>query len=124
MHKPDVASVLWAASPHRSTGGGTVTLARFFAFYGTTRYSTGMSPTATGFTDQYGNAAPGLAFYHARYYDPAVGQLTSAYTMADGPNRYGYVARNPIIATDLSDRMLTIGDGMDGGTPTRSQCSR
>ncbi|HET8905873.1 MAG TPA: hypothetical protein VFN11_02785 [Ktedonobacterales bacterium] len=36
-----------------------------------------------------------LDYYCARYYDAALGQLTSADTVSAGLNRYGYMKGNP-----------------------------
>jgi RHS repeat-associated protein len=101
---------------------GNLTSAQLFAPYGATRYNSGTSPTAKGFTRQYGDAATGLAYYHARYYDPALGQFASADTVADGLNRYGYVRGNPTTATDPGAfRRHTVECGQyDGGTTGES----
>jgi hypothetical protein len=56
----------------------------------------------------------------ARYYDPTVGQFTSADTLlAGGLNRYGYVGGNPTTATDPSGHMDD--EGPDEGGPTGDQ---
>src|SRR6185312_613031 len=69
-------------------------------------------PTTKGFTGQYSDASTGLDYYGARYYDPALGQFTSADTVG-GLNRYGYVAGNPETATDPSGHRLYNGDNGD-----------
>ncbi len=64
-------------------------------------YTSGTMPTAKGFTGQYADAARGWTITVPGYYDPALGQFTSADTV-DGLNRYGYVAGNPETATDTT----------------------
>ena len=65
-----------------------------------------MLPTDYGYTGQRSDASSGLDYYGARYYDPTLGQFTSADTLlARGLNRYGYVGGNPTTATDPSGHM-------------------
>ncbi|MBF6592573.1 MAG: RHS repeat-associated core domain-containing protein, partial [Ktedonobacterales bacterium] len=54
--------------------------------------------------------------YNARYYDPAVGQFTSADSdAAGGLNRYAYVGGKPETRTDPSgQRAITMEGGRDG----------
>src|SRR5512146_3232987 len=69
-------------------------------------------PTAKGFTGQHSDAATsGLDYYGARYYDPSLGQFTSADTVTDGLNRYGYVKGNPETHTDPTGHMLDCRQG-------------
>ncbi|HEX6797111.1 MAG TPA: RHS repeat-associated core domain-containing protein [Ktedonobacterales bacterium] len=68
--------------------------------YGNVRYSSGTMPGTYGFTGQRSDAATGLDYYIARYYDPVLGQFTSADSVQDGLNRYTYVGGNPTTATD------------------------
>ncbi|HEY7343322.1 MAG TPA: RHS repeat-associated core domain-containing protein, partial [Ktedonobacterales bacterium] len=94
---------------------GTATGGVLYGPYGGVRYSTGTLPTAKGFTGQYSDASTGLDYYGARYYDPQLGQFTSADTVADGLNRYGYVKGNPETATDPTGHRTD--DGFhDGGS--------
>jgi RHS repeat-associated protein len=88
---------LGSVSESLSTSG-SVTGAQLFAPYGSVRYSTGSFPGPQAFTGQRQDGS-GLAYFNARYYDPAAGQFTSADSV-QGPNRYGYVAGNPETATD------------------------
>jgi hypothetical protein len=53
----------------------------------------------------------GLDYFHARYYDPVVGQFVSEDTV-QGPNRYAYVAGNPETNTDPTGQFMM---GMCGG---------
>ena len=86
---------------------GLMTAGQLYGPYGAVRYTTvGTLPTSRGFTGQYADtSSDGLDYYGARYYDPLLGQFTSADTVADGTdglNRYGYVNGNPTTATDPS----------------------
>jgi RHS repeat-associated protein len=95
---------------------GTATGSILYGPYGGVRYSNGTMPTAKGFTGQYADASTGLDYYGARYYDPALGQFTSADTVSDGAsglNRYGYVKGNPETFTDPSGHRLYNGDNGD-----------
>ena len=83
-------------------GSGHVTASQLYAPYGQGRYSTGVMPTAKGFTGQRLDPS-GLNYYNARYYDAGVGQFTSA-DPVQGPNRYAYVAGNPETMTDPSGK--------------------
>jgi RHS repeat-associated protein len=79
---------------------GVAVASQLFGPYGGVRYANGTMPTAKGFTGQQSDAAvSGLDYYVARYYDPALGQFTSADDQ-QGPNRYGYVTGNPETLTD------------------------
>jgi RHS repeat-associated protein len=87
-------------------GSASVTASALYGPYGTFRYSSGGTmPTARGFTGQYADAATGLDYYGARYYDPAVGQFAQADTMLDGLNRYAYVGGNPETRIDPTGHM-------------------
>jgi RHS repeat-associated protein len=91
---------------------GVAISSQLFAPYGGVRYANGTMPTAKGFTGQYSDAATsGLDYYNARYYDPALGQFTSADSQADGLNHYGYVKGNPETATDPSGHRRCFDDG-------------
>src|SRR6185312_764330 len=104
-----------------STGAVGVTASQLYAPYGGVRYAGGTFPTDYGYTGQRRDASTGLDYYGARYYDPTLGQFTSADTvLAGGLNRYGYVGGNPTTATDHSGHMadsqvLTL---MGGGEST------
>jgi RHS repeat-associated protein len=91
---------------------GTATGSMLYGPYGGVRYTSGTMPTAKGFTGQYGDASTGLDYYGARYYDPALGQFTSADTVDDGLNRYAYVHGNPETDVDPSGN-VDIGDAWE-----------
>ena len=85
-----------------------VTVNRLYTPYGASRYTSGAFPTSYGYTGQRNDATTGLDYYGARYYDPAIGQFTSADTVRDGLSRYGYVGGNPTSATDPSGHMTEL----------------
>jgi RHS repeat-associated protein len=97
-----LASDLLGSATVALDGSGTPTASQLYAPYGSTRYSNGTMPTDYGFTGQRADAASGLDYYGARYYDPTLGQFTSADTVMDGLNRYSYVGGNPISYIDPS----------------------
>jgi RHS repeat-associated protein len=89
------------------SGTGLPTASQLYAPYGGVRYSNGAMPTDYGFTGQRADSATGLDYYGARYYDPTLGQFTSADTVlpgggfsACGLNRYSYVKGNPETVSD------------------------
>jgi RHS repeat-associated protein len=73
-----------------------------YAPYGTARYASGTMPTDFGFTGQRTDAATGLDYYGARYYDPQAGQFAGADTVSPGLNLYAYADGNPVTLTDPS----------------------
>lgn len=81
-------------------------------------------PTDYGYTGQRSDSATGLSYYGSRYYDPTVGQFTSADTVMDGLNRYGYVHGNPTSDTDPTGHIasctsvITNVADIVSGTPT------
>jgi RHS repeat-associated protein len=99
---------------------GTATGSVLYGPYGSVRYTSGTMPTAKGFTGQYADAATGLDYYGARYYDPALGQFSSADTVTDGLNRFGYVKGNPETFSDPSGHRCFTGDGGVCGGPGSS----
>jgi RHS repeat-associated protein len=80
---------------------------RYRAF-GATRFTSGTTPTSYRFTGQREEAALGLYFYNARWYDPALGHFLSPDTVVPEPgnaldyHRYAYVRFNPLKYTDPS----------------------
>lgn len=102
-------------SPELSLSGtGIAQASVLYAPYGTVRYSSGTMPTDYGFTGQHSDAnTSGLDYYGARYYDPTVGQFSSADTVASGPNRYAYVGGNPVNAVDPSGHRQDASGGGD-----------
>ena len=97
-------------------GSGGVTASQLYAPYGGVRYASGALPTDYGYTGQRADTSTGLDYYGARYYDPTLGQFTSADTMLDGLNRYGYVGGNPTTATDPSGHFVDDSGERGGGS--------
>lgn len=116
-----LASDLLGSTSAALDGAGNVTASQLFAPYGTSRYSSGTMPTDRGFTGQHADAVTGLDYYNARYYDPAIGQFTSADSVFDGLNRYAYVGGNPETKADPTGHKLCgIDDcGNGGGSGSR-----
>ncbi|HEX8967828.1 MAG TPA: RHS repeat-associated core domain-containing protein, partial [Chloroflexota bacterium] len=77
---------------------GSVSATQLYAPYGAVRFQSGTLPGTRGYTGQHADAATGLDYYGARYYDPLAGQFTSADTTLQGSgydpwglSRYAYV---------------------------------
>jgi RHS repeat-associated protein len=106
--------------------------------YGNQRYTQGTMGTDKGYTGQFQDAATGLDYYNARYYDPVMGQFLSADVKqgnAQGMDPYAYVNGNPETATDptgqagvcawCSETGIAGGSTAASGTyPTIPTCSR
>jgi RHS repeat-associated protein len=89
------------------SASGGATASQLYGPYGGLRYSSGTPPTDFGFTGQRADAATGLDYYGARYYDPAAGQFASADSATPGGgydpwglSRYAYTRGNPTSRTD------------------------
>jgi RHS repeat-associated protein len=98
---------LGSMSAALSSTTASVTAQQLYGPYGNVRYASGSMPTAKGYTGQYADAATGLDYYGARYYDPLAQQFVSADSVLPGQgydpwglSRYAYVAGNPATATD------------------------
>ncbi len=78
---------------------------RYYPF-GETRYGGGGLPTDQRFTGQAQEAAIGLYYYGARWYDPSLYRFLSADTIVPSPsnpqtlNRYAYTRNNPVKYND------------------------
>jgi RHS repeat-associated protein len=72
------------------------------------RFTSGTTPTSYRFTGQREEAALGLYFYNARWYDPALGHFLSPDALVPEPgnaldyHRYAYVRFNPLKYVDSS----------------------
>ncbi len=86
-----------------------------YAPYGAVLATSGSMPTQRGYTGQLLDPS-GLQYYHARYYDPSIGQFISADTM-QGPNRYAYVGGNPETWSDPTGHIIAAGAGGGGDAP-------
>ncbi len=82
--------------------------------YGDTRYAIGAFPTDRRYTGQVEDAATGLYFYNARYYDPLLARFISADTIVPSPsspqslNRYSYCLGNPLRYADPTGHWVWI----------------
>lgn len=98
---------LGSTSQVTDSAGAGLGQQRYFPFGGI-RYSTGTLPTDYGFTGQRLDAATGLMYYNARYYDPVLGRFIQADNIApdllnpQAFNRYSYVYNNPLRYNDPS----------------------
>ena len=76
-------------------------------------------PTAYRYTGQRLDAATGLYFYNARYYDPGLGRFTQPDTIVPNPgdpqslNRYSYAGNNPLRYTDPTGHYIFEDDPKD-----------
>ena len=83
--------------------------------WGGTRFTSGTTPTARRYTGQIEDAAIGLYFYNARYYDSALGRFIQADTIVPSPanpqsyNRYAYTLNNPLRYTDPTGHIPSVG---------------
>ena len=58
------------------------------------------------YTGQKKDEETGLMYYNARYYNPATGLFLQADSVDDTPNKYQYVASNPVNNTDPSGNRM------------------
>ncbi len=88
-------------------GGAVVGELRYKA-WGETRLLTGTVPTSLRYTGQRQEAALGIYYYRARWYDPALGRFLQPDTIVpelgnpQALNRYSYVLNNPLRYNDPS----------------------
>jgi RHS repeat-associated protein len=81
--------------------------------WGNVSASTGTADTDRLYTGQRFDAATGLYYYNARYYDPTLARFISPDTIVPGVgdpqawNRYAYVLGNPLRYVDPSGRCFT-----------------
>jgi RHS repeat-associated protein len=74
---------------------------RYTAF-GEIRWKDGVTPTQYRFTGQLAQAEVGLAYYVARFYDPALAHFVQADSIVSNPgdaatyDRFAYAQNNPI----------------------------
>jgi RHS repeat-associated protein len=115
-------TLFWLLNDH--LGSTAVTLSgtteagevRYRAF-GASRFTSGTTPTSVRFTGQREEAALGLYFYNARWYDPALGHFLSPDTVVPEPgnaldyHRYAYVRFNPLKYEDGSGHCATLANG-------------
>lgn len=79
--------------------------------YGNLKTTSGTPQNITNlYTGQKQDREVNLYYYHARYYNPTIGHFISA-DKAESPNRYAYVANNPIMKNDPSGNREEEGSG-------------
>ena len=94
---------------------GTISTQRYTPF-GEQR-NAGNLDTDHLYTGQVHDESSGLAFYNARYYDPAIGRFITPDSIVPNPldgqdyNRYTYVRNNPIKYSDPSGHCSVAPDG-------------
>ena len=95
--------------------GGTVETVTTYEPYGNLLAQTGSSGTTYGFTGEQHNAATGLQYLRARYYNPALRVFLSRDPYPGSPGRpstqhgYSYVSNNPVNYTDPSGNCVFFG---------------
>ena len=110
---------LGSTSITANSSGGKVAELRYHP-WGGTRFSSGTTPTAWRYTGQIEDAAIGLYFYNARYYDPALGRFIQADTIIPDPanpqslNRYAYTLNNPLKYVDDSGHIAILATAAAG----------
>jgi RHS repeat-associated protein len=89
-------------------GSGTVTATYEYDVYGDVRASSGTTSTEYRFTGQQAEAATGLVYLRARYYDPQTGRFLQRDPFGgflgdpQGQQPYAYAHNNPVTPTDPS----------------------
>ena len=103
----------WLLSDHlggtaHTVGGTTETGEVRYRAFGTTRFTSGTTPTSYRFTGQREESALGLYYYNARWYDPVLGHFLSPDSIVPAAgnaldyHRYAYTRFNPLKYTDPS----------------------
>jgi RHS repeat-associated protein len=106
-------ALYWLLNDHlggtaHTISGTTETGEVRYRAFGVTRFTSGTTPTTYRFTGQREEAALGLYYYNARWYDPALGHFLSPDSIVPEPgnaldyHRYAYVRFNPLKYTDPS----------------------
>ncbi len=109
----DNGTLYWLLTDHLggtayTVSGTTKTGELRYRPFGVTRFASGTTPTSYRFTGQREEAALGLYFYNARWYDPALGHFLSPDALVPEAgnaldyHRYAYVRFNPLKYTDPS----------------------
>jgi len=94
--------------------GGLSNASQLYQPYWGIRFSSGTIPTDRGYIGERNDAATGLSYFNARYYDPLAGQFVTPDPILPGGgfnpwglSRYAYAEGNPVTSADPSGlRML------------------
>lgn len=93
---------------------GAIAASYSYDAYGNLTAQTGSVSNPFLYTGQYRDQESGLYYLQARYYDPATAQFISRDPeLASSRAAYGYVADNPLNATDPSGRLCESIPGLD-----------
>jgi RHS repeat-associated protein len=106
-------TLYWLLNDHlggtaHTISGTTETGEVRYRAFGVTRFASGTTPTTYRFTGQREEAALGLYYYNARWYDPVLGRFIQPDTLVPDPadarmfDRYAYVNNNPLLYNDPS----------------------
>jgi len=118
----DGGTLYWLLTDHLggtayAVSGTTRTGELRYRPFGVTRFASGTTPTSVRFTGQREEAALGLYFYNARWYDPALGHFLSPDALVPETgnaldyHRYAYVRFNPLKYEDESGHCATLANG-------------
>jgi RHS repeat-associated protein len=115
-------TLYWLLSDHlggtaHTLSGATETGEVRYKAFGATRFTSGTTPTSYRFTGQREEAALGLYYYNARWYDPTLGHFLAPDSMVPAAgnaldyHRYAYVRFNPLKYEDDSGHCATFANG-------------
>jgi RHS repeat-associated protein len=118
----DGGTLYWLLTDHLggtayTVSGTTRTGELRYRPFGVTRFASGTTPTSVRFTGQREEAALGLYYYNARWYDPTLGHFLSPDTLVPEAgnaldyHRYAYVRFNPLKYEDESGHCATLANG-------------
>jgi RHS repeat-associated protein len=115
-------TLYWLLSDHlggtaHTLSGATETGEVRYKAFGATRFTSGTTPTSYRFTGQREEAALGLYYYNARWYDPTLGHFLAPDSIVPAAgnaldyHRYAYVRFNPLKYEDDSGHCATFANG-------------
>jgi RHS repeat-associated protein len=102
---------------------GEVNATFSYSPYGSPEGKTGTATTPLGFAGQYTDAATGLQYLRARFYDPATAQFLTKDPLAELTHEpYGYARGNPLTYFDPTGRACIESFGPLGRYPNIVDC--